>query len=75
LLDANGFRDNSPHCIWVWATFQATEQKTGKVGMHALVMIDEFIGECEAMHETALLQPEYGRKRAREKHSFDGGKS
>ena len=43
--------------------------------MHALVTTDGFIGECEAGHETGLLQPEYGCKRAREEYSFDGGKS
>ena len=41
--------------------------------MHALVAGDEFIGEGEAGHETAFLEPEDGGKGAAEEDAFDGG--
>ena len=43
--------------------------------MHAFVAGDEFVGEGEAGHETAFLEPEDGGEGAAEEDAFDGGKS
>ena len=41
--------------------------------MQTLVARDKLVGEGEAGHETALLQPEYRRERAREEDALDSG--
>lgn len=41
--------------------------------MHALVAGNEFVGEGEAGHETALLEPEDGGEGAAEEYAFDSG--
>ena len=41
--------------------------------MQTLVAGNKFIGECEAGHETALLEPEDGGEGAREEDAFNGG--
>ena len=37
-----------------------------KVAVEPFFVTDEFIAKTEAMHESALLGPEYGAERARE---------
>lgn len=41
--------------------------------MHALVTGDELVGEGEAGHQTAFLEPEDGGEGAAEEDAFDGG--
>ena len=41
--------------------------------MQPLVAGNEFIGECEAGHETALLEPEDGGEGAGKEDAFNGG--
>ena len=40
--------------------------------MHALVAGDEFVGEGEAGHQAAFLEPEDGGEGAAEENPFDG---
>lgn len=42
--------------------------------MHSLVTGDEFVGEGQARHETALLEPEDGCKGTAEEDTFDSSK-
>ena len=43
--------------------------------MHTLVTRDEFVGESETGHKTALLNPEDGTERSREENSLNSGES
>ena len=47
------------------------EHQTGEVGVQPLVPGDEFVGEGQSGHESALLQPEDGRERAGEEDPLD----
>lgn len=49
------------------------EEEAGEVGVHAFVAGDELVGEGEARHEAALLEPEDGREGAGEEDAFYGG--
>ncbi len=51
-----------------------TEEEASEVCVHALVSTDEFIAECEAWHESSLLEPEDGGERTGEKDTLDGSK-
>ena len=51
------------------------EQEAGEVGVHALVTADELVGEGQARHKAALLQPEDSSEGAREEDTLDGSKS
>ena len=53
---------------------QVAEEDTGKVGVHTLVTADELIRKSKTGHQAALLQPEDGRKGAREENTLDSGK-
>jgi hypothetical protein len=57
------------------ATLEVTEEQTREVGVHALVTADELVREGKTRHQAALLQPENGCERAREKYTLDGGES
>lgn len=74
-LDLNIHRlDNNPaNSIRVWAALEVAEEEARKVRVHALVAGDEFVGEGEAGHEPALLQPEDRGERAGEEDALDGG--
>jgi hypothetical protein len=50
------------------------EQQTHKIGMHALITTDQFVGECEARHQPSILHPEYGHERSRKEDSLDSCK-
>ncbi|KAJ8607525.1 hypothetical protein MRB53_040235 [Persea americana] len=56
----------------VGARLQVREEQAGEVGVHALVARDELVGEGQARHQAALLQPEDGRERAREEDALHG---
>ncbi len=49
------------------------EEEAGEVGVEALVARDELVGEGEAGHEAALLEPEDAGEGAGEEDAFDGG--
>ena len=49
------------------------EEEAGEVGVHAFVAGNEFVGEGEAGHEAAFLEPEDGGEGAAEEDAFDGG--
>ena len=49
------------------------EEEAGEVGVQAFVAGDELVGEGEAGHEAALLEPENGGERAAEENAFYGG--
>lgn len=51
------------------------EEETCEVGVETFVPGDEFIGKSKTRHKTALLEPEYGCKRAAEEDTLNGGKS
>lgn len=48
-------------------------EETSEIGVEAFVARDQFVGECEAWHETALFEPEDGCEGGGEEDSFDGG--
>ena len=73
LLNSDSLRDDLTDDLRVGAPLQVAEEQACEVGVHALVTRDELVGEREAGHETTLLQPEDGRKGAREKDTLDGG--
>ena len=52
---------------------QLAVEQAGKVAVQALVAADELVGEAEARHEAALLEPEDGAEGAREEDALDGG--
>ena len=49
------------------------EEEAGEVGVHAFVAGDELVGEGEAGHEPALLEPEDGGEGPAEEDAFHGG--
>ncbi len=48
-------------------------QQAGEVAVQALVAADELVGEGEAGHEAALLEPEDGAEGAAEEDALHGG--
>lgn len=48
-------------------------EEAGEVPVQALVAGDELVGEAEAGHEAALLEPEDGAEGAGEEDALDGG--
>jgi hypothetical protein len=58
----NSFADDLQDSVGMSAAFQMSEQETGKVGVNALVVADQFVRERQARHKSALLQPEDARK-------------
>ncbi len=46
-------------------------KKAGEVTVQALITGDQLIGEGQARHETALLEPEDSAKGAREEDALD----
>ena len=73
LFDDDGFLDNLLQELGVGPPPKVTEQKAGEVGVHTLVAANQLVGEGEAGHETAFLQPEDGSKGSREEDSLDSG--
>jgi hypothetical protein len=49
-------------------------QHACEVAVHALVAADELVGETQAGHQAALLEPKDGTEAAREEDAFHGGK-
>ena len=49
------------------------EEEAGEVGVHAFVAGDELVGEGEAGHKAAFLEPEDGGEGAAEENALHGG--
>lgn len=73
LLNGNGFGDDGADGLVAGTRLQEGEEQASEVGVHTLVARDELVGEGQAGHETALLQPEDGREGSAEEDSLDGG--
>jgi hypothetical protein len=58
----------------VRSALEVIKEQASKVGVESLVARDELVGEGEPRHETALLEPEDRRERARKEDAFDGSK-
>ena len=73
LFDGHGLGDDVLYGLLAGAVFEVREEEAGEVGVQAFVARDELVGEGEAGHETALLEPEDGGERATEENTFYGG--
>mmetsp|Transcript_23987 Transcript_23987/g.61075 ORF Transcript_23987/g.61075 Transcript_23987/m.61075 type:complete len:309 (-) Transcript_23987:646-1572(-) len=61
------------HLLLRQLALQVAVQRARKVGVQALVTGDELVGEGEAGHQAALLEPEDGAEGAREEDALHGG--
>ena len=73
MFDFDGFGDDVLDDLLAGSFTEVAEKETGKVCVEAFVSGDEFVGEGQAGHETAFLEPEDGCKGAGEEYSLDGG--
>lgn len=69
-LDVDGLGDDGQDLLLGRLVLQVLEHEAGKVGVQALVAGDELVGEGEAGHEAALLQPEDGGERPGEEDAL-----
>lgn len=72
LLDGHGLGDDVLHGLLAGPFVQVGEEQAGEVGVHAFVAGDELVGEGQAWHEAAFLEPEDGGEGAAEEDAFDG---
>lgn len=72
LLNGNSLCDDLLDSLDTGAVLEVGEEEAGEVGVHALVTGDELVGEGEAGHETALLEPEDGGESTGEEDTLDG---
>ena len=63
--------DDVVHDVLCKLVLQHLVQEAGKVGVEALVSGNQLVGEGEARHLAALLQPEDGAERPAEEHALD----
>jgi hypothetical protein len=56
----------------VRATLEVVKEQASKIDVHTFITADELVVERKSRRQTALLQPEDGRKRTREEDAFDG---
>ena len=75
LLDRDGLGDDVLDSLLARALVEKREQQASEVSVHALVAGDQFVGEGQAGHQTALLQPEDRRERSAEEDTLDSGES
>ena len=75
LLNADGLDNDVLDQLLAGAVVQVREQQTSEVSVQTLVTRDQLVGEGQTGHQTTLLQPEDGGKRAREENTLDGSKS
>ena len=73
LLNGDGFGDDVLHGLFRGAVVEVREEQAGEVGVHAFVAGDELVGEGEAGHEAAFLEPEDGGEGTAEENAFHGG--
>jgi hypothetical protein len=71
LLDLDGLGDDSADGLLAGTVVEEREEEAGEVRVHALVARDELVGEGEARHETALLEPEDGREGTAEEDTLN----
>eukprot|EP00048_Salpingoeca_helianthica_P022447 m.18321 g.18321 ORF g.18321 m.18321 type:complete len:401 (+) comp7333_c0_seq1:1161-2363(+) len=74
LLDGHGVADDGCNALGGGAAAQLGEEQAGKVRVQPLVAGDELVGEGEAGHEAALLEPKDGGKRSREENALHARK-
>ena len=75
LLNDNGLHDDLADNLRMRPPLKMREEKTHEVGVLTLLMADGLVIEDEVRHKTTLLEPEDGRKGAREEDTLDSGKS
>jgi hypothetical protein len=75
LFNFDGFDDDVLNGLFAWTFAEVGEEQTSKIRMKTLIPGDEFVGEGQARHKPALLKPEDGCERSREKYAFNSGKS
>lgn len=74
LLDGDSLGDNCQDiCVGGWV-LQLAEEQAGEVRVETLITGNELVGECEARHESTLLQPEDGSERTAEEDTFNSSK-
>jgi hypothetical protein len=72
-LDVDGVGDDLPHAGLIELGAEQVVEEAGEVAVQALIAGDELVGEGEAGHEPALLEPEDGAEGAREEDPLDAG--
>ena len=72
MLDRDGLGDDLLHGLLGRLVVEVREEEAGEVGVKTLVPRDEFVGEGEAGHEAALLEPEDRGEGAGEEDTLDG---
>lgn len=65
--------DDGEYSIWVRTALEVREQEASEIRVKAFVSADEFVGKRQAWHETTLLEPKDGCKRAGKEDALDGG--
>lgn len=74
LLDSHSFSDDGVDTLLVGTgVLEEGEEEAGEIGVKTFVAGDQFVGEGEAGHETAFLEPEDGGEGTGEEDSFNGG--
>jgi hypothetical protein len=72
-LDVDGVGDDLADAGLVELAAEEVVEEAGEVAVQALVAGDELVGEGEARHEAALLEPEDGAEGAREEDALNAG--
>lgn len=72
LLNFDGLSDDTLDDLLGGTVVKVREKQAGKVSVHTLVTRNKLVRESKTRHETALLQPEDGSKRAREEDTLNG---
>ncbi|KAK8449102.1 hypothetical protein SEVIR_7G161450v4 [Setaria viridis] len=72
-LDVDGVGDDLADAALVELAAEEVVEEAGEVAVEALVAGDELVGEGEARHEAALLEPEDGAEGAREEDALNAG--
>lgn len=73
LLDLYRVDDDVLDQLLAGAVLQVREQQAREVRVQALVARDELVGEGQARHQAALLEPEDGGEGSAEEDTLDGG--
>lgn len=74
LFDLDGLADDAENTLLSRLLAEVRVEQTGKVGVETFVTRDELVAEGQARHQATLLEPEDGRKRAREEDALDRSK-
>lgn len=73
LFNLDGLSDDLGDAVLGGLVEEVLEEEAGEVAVEALVAADELVGEGEARHEAALLEPEDGREAPGEEDALHGG--